>query len=261
MIPRRPFRTTARAAALLALLLGGASHALAQDDSSFGTSTKTGEAALIGILYDIKQTQQRERTKETERTYRDVLVEFFKSDWDEAVLNRYFRVTRPVYTTQIAIPHMSANQAPKAFGVDHVVEPRMWAVHYKGQVSPPEDGVYRFSGAADDIMAVRVGGRLILVTGRPDCLPPSTIWQSPEPKGSGDYRDGDWIALKAGEVVDFDVLIGERPGGNFYAQLHITKQGANFSGPRPPLFKLAAGTTSRVQASPDTSWSVWTGKQ
>lgn len=245
---------------LLAGLLG-APVARAQDEL-FGSSTKReGEAALIGILYDLKQTQLRERTKETGSTYKAVIFEFMESGWDESVLNRYFRVTRPVYATQLAIQSMSANQAPKAFGVEDVVEPRMWVVHYKGQVAPPEDGLYRFSGYADDIMAVRVNGRVVLVTARPDCRPPASIWRPPT--GYADFTHGDWIALKAGETVDFDVLVGERPGGSFSAVLHVAKQGVAIPGGRPPIFKLAAGTPNgpRVKAGADTSWSVWSAKQ
>ncbi len=261
---RRVQRSLGEAGALSSSLLAlsfaallAATAARAQD-AAFGSADKQGQAALIGILYDLKQTQQREPTKETERTYRTVIAEFLQSNWDEDILNRYFRVTRPVYTTQIFIPTINADQAPKAFGVSDVVKPRMWVVHYKGQVAPPEGGVYRFSGNADDIIAVSINNRTVLVAGRPDCLPPKSVWHSSVP----DEREtsfGDWISLKAGEVVDFDVIIGERPGGQFRALLWIEKEGA--SG-RRPIFKLAPTTEPRNgDFGPDTSWSIWTAKQ
>lgn len=53
---------------------------------------------------------------------------------------------------------MSAGQAPQGFGVEEVVEPRMWVVHYKGQVVAPMDGVYRLAGYADDFIAGRING-------------------------------------------------------------------------------------------------------
>jgi hypothetical protein len=244
--------------AIAALLAATAVRSPAQDEA-FGSAATQGQAALIGILYDLKQTQQREPTKETERTYRTVITEFLQSNWDEDVLNRYFRVTRPVYTTQILIPTMNADQAPKAFGVSDTVKPRMWVVHYKGQVAPPEDGIYRFSGDADDIIAVRVNGRTVLVAGRQDCLPPNSVWKASEPD-IRDRRPGDWISLKSGETVDFDVIIGERPGGQFRALLHIEKQGASSTG-RPPIFKLAPSSPRNNEGGPDTSWSVWSAKQ
>ena len=240
-----------------------ATAARAQDEA-FGTSSSPGQSALIGILYDLKQTQQREPTKETERTYRAVIAEFLQSNWNEDILNRYFRVTRPVYTTQIFIPTMNADQAPKAFGVSDIVKPRMWVVHYKGQVAPPESGVYRFSGDADDIMAVRVNGRTVLVAGQPDCQPPPSVWKATEGDGPNRVRRGDWIALKAGEIADFDVIIGERPGGQFRALLYVEKQNA-LGRATPPIFKLAPSpppiTKHPADFGPDTRWSIWSAKQ
>ncbi|MFH1499578.1 MAG: hypothetical protein ABII82_17345 [Verrucomicrobiota bacterium] len=260
MSPRRLFPV------LLFAACAGASPLAAQADDAFGSSTSVeGRGALIGILYDLKQTQQRAATDVTDRTYPDVIAGFLKSDWDETVLGRYFRVSRPLYATRLYIPTISADQAPKAFGVEQIVKPRLWIVHYKGQVAPPEDGVYRFSGFADDIIAARVNGRPVLIAGRQDCLPPGGLWRATEPDGmnlpGGALRHGDWISLKAGEVIDLDVIIGERPGGVFAAYLYIEKQGAVAS--PPPIFKLAPGQPARTDSpvGPDTSWSVWTAKQ
>jgi len=252
------------ASAFCLLLLAAAPPARAQD-AAFGSAEKQGQAALIGILYDLKQTQQREPTKENERTYRTVIADFLQSNWDEDILNRYFRVTRPVYTTQIFIPTINADQAPKAFGVSDIVKPRMWVVHYKGQVSPPVNGVYRFSGDADDIIAVRVNGRTVLVAGQPDCLPPASVWKASEHDGPNRRRPGDWLSLKAGDIIDLDVIIGERPGGQFRALLYIEKQGSNLAA-TPPIFKLAPTPDPKAgrrggDFGPDTPWSVWTAKQ
>ena len=245
---------------ILLLALAGGARAGAQETSSFGSSKMSGGgAALIGILYDLKQTQQRQPTAETPKSYRGVVTEFLESNWDQGILNRYFRVTRALYTTQIFIPSMNADEAPKAFGVSDVVKPRMWLVHYKGQAAPAEGGVYRFLGDADDILAVRINGRLLLVAGRPDCLPPKSVWHSTEPDSRG-MTFGDWISLKAGEIVDLDFIIGERPGGIFRAIVWIEKQGVS-SGQRPPLFKLAPSSPGRGDYGPDTSWSIWSAKQ
>lgn len=251
----RSRRLRAAAATLISLVSAFSLHG--QADDSFGSAAvREGEGALIGILYDLKQTQKRERTQETEGTYRGVLIEFLRSDWDEAVLNRYFRVTRPVYATRINIRSMSADQAPRAFGVADIVEPRLWMVHYKGQIAAPADGLYRFSGRADDVIAVRLNGRLILVAGRPDCLPPASVWTSREPQGPRELRHGDWVSLRAGEVVDFDVLIGERPGGQFHAHLYVSKQGEAYNPDEPPVLSL--GTPATATTPP---WAVWSARQ
>ncbi|MFZ4777344.1 MAG: hypothetical protein ACOYM3_18405, partial [Terrimicrobiaceae bacterium] len=56
-------------------------------------------------------------------------------------------------------------------------------------------------------------------------------------------RAGDWITWKAGQVVDLDVMIGERAGGVFCAFLLIEKRGETYEqvdgSPVLPVFQLA----------------------
>jgi hypothetical protein len=254
-------------AALLAALC--AANVQAQD-SAFGTAGDT-EAALIGILYDLKQTQQGEASEVTEDNYKDVISKFLQSEWDEGVLNQYFRVSRPVYATRIFMRTMNADQAPKAFGVDDVVEPRLWLVHYKGQVEAPMDGVYRIAGFADDFMAARMNEQTVLVCGRPDCLPKDYAWASSESDGmtlgNGRVRYGDWVSLKKGEVIDLDVILGERPGGIFSAWLYIQRKGETYpmdgSSPILPVFQFSetAVKNSDARYSPPRPSSVWKALQ
>ena len=241
-------------------------HARAARQSDFGGSDGT-EAALIGILYDLKQNQQGKPSDVTDESYPSVIGESINSDWDEGVLNRYFRVSRPVYATRIFIRTITADQAPKAFGVSEVVEPRLWLVHYKGQVVAPLDGVYRLAGFADDFLAARVNGKTELVSGRFDCIPPDVTWSSSEPDGlpvgNGAIRYGDWFSVKAGEVIDLDVLVGERPGGIFSAWLYIQRKGETYPQrdgfPVLPVFQLSEGPppASDVPYSPPRESSVW----
>lgn len=201
------------------------------DSSVFGQS-KQSEAALIGVLYDLKQTQDHKPTNVDPDTYSAVLDEFMSQGWDESVLNRYYRVSKPLYTTQIFIPSMNADQAPKAFGAEKTVKPSRWVIHYKGQVSPPDTGTYRFWGIADDIMAVAVNGKTVLVGNRRDTRVPKTNWQASERDGAhagdGSLRPGDWMNLKSNDIIDLDIIIGERPGGVFNAFLMVEKQGVNY---------------------------------
>ncbi|MGE9289564.1 MAG: hypothetical protein ACQKBT_01155 [Puniceicoccales bacterium] len=238
--------------------------------SEFGTSEGS-EAALIGILYDLKQTQQGEPSGVTEESYAAEIGEFLNGEWDENLLNQYFRVSRPVYATRIFIRTLAADQAPKAFGVDDVVEPRLWLVHYKGQVEAPLDGVYRLAGFADDFMAARVNGETVLVCGRPDSLPEEFFWEPSSPDGltvgNGKVRYGNWFAVQKGEVIDLDVLVGERPGGIFSAWLYIQRKGEkypmNVQDPVLPPFQLSDVPVqdSDVKFAPPRPSSVWRALQ
>ncbi len=202
------------------------------DTSDVFGATKQSEAAMMGIMYDLKQTPDGKPTNVDPGTYCDVLDEYLSKNWDERVLEGYYKVIRPLYTTQIFIPNMDANNAPKAFGAEKTVQPSRWVIHYKAQVTPPADGTYRFWGCADDIMAVAVNGKTSLVGPRPDLPLKNTTWKSTEgdgPQAADDaLRAGDWFTAKAGEILDLDVIIGERPGGFFNAFVMIEKQGENY---------------------------------
>jgi hypothetical protein len=259
-----------RLLALLAVLLFPiALHAAAGDDAGafFGKETAS-EAALMGLFYDFKQTQQRAPTGVDVATYTAVLDEFVSRGFDEDVLNRYYRTSKPLYTTQVCIPVLLASQAPKAFGVDKIVKPSRWVIHYKAQVSPPEDGVYRFAGYADDALFVAVNGKLVLDGSRKNVTAAlkKTVWHASDPyphdyqAGNGHLNAGDWVPLKAGQPVDLDVIIGEQPGGEFCAFLLYEKQGATYPSSRGhpvlPLFQVAPygsplPTVKGVEASID----------
>jgi len=232
------------------LAAGGLSGA---DNETFGQKNQS-EAALMGILYDLKQTQDRKDTNVDAGSYFGVLDEFISKGWDETILNRYYRVSRPIYTTQIFIPQISADEAPKAFGAEATVKPSRWLIHYKGQVSPPEDGTYRFVGSSDDFIAVAVNGKTELVAPlrqlSPDAFP-LTNWKSSDgfglPAADGNFVNGDWVEMKAGVPIDLDVIIGERPGGVFNAFLMVEKKGGDYEiengHPILPIFQVAAYDT------------------
>jgi hypothetical protein len=212
---------------------------------------------MMGIFYDLKQTQDHKPSNVDAQSYWKVVDAFLSAKWDETVLNRYYRTSRPLYTTQIFIPNMNANFAPKAFGADKSVKPSRWIIHYKAQVSPPEKGTYRFDAGADDIVAVAVNGKTELVSPlRQDAIRvlPLTAWASSEPR-EGLLCKGDWVELKKDEIIDLDVIIGERPGGNFNAYLMIEKQGVTYEKDKRnrailPIFQVAAYDTP-LPAHPD----------
>lgn len=241
-------------ASFFCALLIACSFARAQDESVFG-SKQASESALIGILYDLKQDQAR-RSKHMDTTaYGKLIDEFLSKGWDESVLNRYFRVTRPLYTTQIFVPLIGANAAPKAFGVENIVKPSFWLVHYKGQVTPPTDGTWRFWGYGEEACSVAIDGRNVLLANWKEVTCPSVGWKSPEPPGqkaaNGAIVAGDWFEAKAGQILDLDVLIGERAGGVFCAFLMIEKKGDTYQQidgkPILPVFQLAPFNTPNPQ--------------
>jgi len=231
----------------------------------FGSSTRN-EAALIGILYDLKQDQKRQAINEDFQT---LLGDFMRDGWNEDVLNRFYRATRPLYTTQVFVPLFGADHAPKAFGVEDIMEPRQWVIHYKGQVRPPTPGTYRFVGMSDDLLAVAVDGKTVLLAEHGGSRLKDHGWRdAPRDQmrtSSGPSVAGDWFPVGAGEIIDLDVLIGERPGGEFGAWLMIQTQGTGYERDSEgkeilPAFQLGecdvpASERCGRKSKPDELWS------
>ncbi len=246
MIPSRGF-LLARRFALTALAAGLAGTPLRAEENVIGRQQASSDE-LLAIFYDFKQDGTGKPTGVRPEDYPRLVADFLEKGWDEAALDPYFRVTKALYATQIFIPLMGAGEAPKAFGVEKIVEPSRWIIHYKGQVSPPEDGVYRFLAYADDIIAVGVDGKTVCIGSR-NTSRVKTGWQpagaSVGSAAGGGLTPGDWIPLKAGEPIDLDVIVGERPGGGFCAFLLYEKQGETYpkddkGNTRYPVFQLAA---------------------
>lgn len=249
---------------LLAPLLPAAAQE-ANPPTYFGSTTRS-ENALIGILYDFKQDQKRKPKKEE---FLELMGKFVREGWDEGILNEFYRATRPLYTTQVFVPHMNADEAPRSFGVQDIMQPRNWVVHYKGQVSPPRAGTFRFVGLSDDLLAVAVNGKTALIAEHPGSRLKKHGWRDAPRDGietpSGPAISGDWFTVKDGQILDLDIIVGERPGGQFGAWLMIEEQGATYEKdvagkPVIPVFQLTdqpipGDRTPRARKSrPDELW-------
>lgn len=85
-------------------------------------------------------------------------------------------------------------------------------------------------GNFDDVLVVAVNRRVVLDGSRHGTKFPRLDWHEPDDKGSkvaanGLAAYGDWITLKAGQPIDLDIIIGERPGSSFYGVLLYEKRG------------------------------------
>ena len=219
--------------------------ALADEAGVFGKKDEGGTAALMGMFYDLTQTQDGKPTGVDTGNYSQVLIDFVTHDWNEAELNRYYRATKPLFTTQIWLPTMPTLAAPRAFGVQKRAPRAVWVIHYKGQVVPPEDGTYRFVGFGDDVLIVAVNEKVVLISnwaylnfkihaGTPagDCL-----------------KAGLWFDGQASKPIDLDVLCCDNgdPGGVCAAFVLIEKKGETYAmnngHPILPIFQLAPYNT------------------
>lgn len=141
------------------------------------------------------------------------------------------------------------------------MQPKCWIVHYRGRVSPPATGTYRFVGGADDVIAVRLDGRLVVdggivnvsafKTDRPekpnyqyDFIPGNAMGIPYLNQRRGGFVVGRRMDLRAGLFYDLDTVIGESPGGFFFANLLMEQEGVTYAkdpkgNPILPIFRIS----------------------
>jgi hypothetical protein len=219
----------------------------------FGFKESRGGGALVGKFYDLKQLANGQPSKLDQQNGYPAELAKFVNGWNESTFDKYFSGPNPLYTTQIFIPKINANQGPMSFGLGGRVQPKMWVVHYKGNVIPTESGTFHFVGMCDDVLVVRFNGRVVLDSGSttPTGHAPQKFYASAglqlDPKMNW-YKGlgvGDPVQVTGGQSYPIDVLIGEWPGGDFKAFLMIEKEGVQYEKdakgfPILPIFKLAA---------------------
>lgn len=218
--------------------------------SFLGVPQVQGVDGLIGTLYDLKQTKDRQPTGLNPDQYGEIVADFVRG-WNPVKLRRFYRASTLLMASQVFTPEMPAGIAPKAFGVEKEVEPMMWLVWYRARVSPPKTGNYHFVGAGDDIMFVKFNGRTVL----------DRCWflRTGDVKEAANYDYGfsvikDGFAkgrafrAEAGKFYDLDILIGEQPGGLFFASLLLEEAGATYQkdakgNPILPIFRVGENPT------------------
>jgi hypothetical protein len=216
--------------------------------------------ALVGTFYDFKQTTDRQPTNISIEDERLLVRDFTSGGWKEKDLAKYYHAKNKVYQTKVMIPLMSANLAPAAFNCEKEVEPSRWIVVYRGTVTPPKTGRYRFVGGADDILVVRFANKTVFDHGWTNGMksddrnypmenPKKTYQYSTTPNYNKSIKGlgvGATFTAKAGTPYPIEILIGEVPGGNFCASLLVEENGEKYEkdplegAPILPLFRLDA---------------------
>ena len=219
--------------------------------------------ALVGSFYDLKQTPEREPTHISNDETKE-FVRKFVDGWNPRYLSKYYKASNSLYQTKIYLPAMDAGEAPKAFNCADEVQPSRWLVVYRGNVTPPRSGKYRFVGAGDDIMVVRFNKKNVFDwgysmgtidfdphlhipylsgqnnTGEFDRLLRSSAMKEDEIKTYQYDTTRNWneknLGLGVGPVFEavagrsypIEILISEVPGGLFCAALHIEEVGQTY---------------------------------
>jgi hypothetical protein len=203
-----------------------------------------GGEGLKGTLFDLKQTSGRSPSEiapgpEGTGAHTSLMEQFFRSGWDESILKKYYRAGNTLIASQVFIPLMSADEAPKAFEVQNQVKPSHWLILYRGAILSPKTASYRFHGIGDDLLAVRIkindhwenvfadgwdpkyaGESMKSSLGSAGKDGPSmTLSQTPERIGRGK-----WFQLEPKVSYPIEVLVSEFGGGKFRGLLMIEER-------------------------------------
>jgi hypothetical protein len=170
--------------------------------------------------------------------------------WRSSTLSKYYRAPKKIYTTCLVIPPVLSSIAPSAFGDKDAVG-ALWMVHYKGQLVHKEGIKFRFWGMADEFMAVRVDGEMVLALNWTGDFPQIIrgLWDNVTADSRQYYMGdntavvGDWITLDPGEPLDMEILLGDN-GRVLCYFLAVEVEGVEYErnrqgGPILPAFKTA----------------------
>jgi hypothetical protein len=232
------------------LATSGGKGALGGPISFFGMRGKN-ENVLKAKFYDLKQTNDKKPSKPlTNNDFVDIVKKFVKdNNWKTDALSKYYCAPAPLFSPRLYVPVDDSFEAPKAFGVEKEVGPFFWFVHYKGRFRALKKGTFRFVGAGDNALVVRLNiknvNKNVLACGGVDpsanSNPPERLGSACAPPSGGRRQApvdrfwleaGQWFNVDQGDKLKIEILTGDAGGGFFSAFLFYEEKGATY--PRRP---------------------------
>jgi len=209
------------------------------EDTIFGSKRSIGND-FEGIFYDLKRDR---RGASLGTTTPDKLIQdvrkFVSKGWDTTVFSRYYKSPNKLYATHFTTGVVPSVLGPMVFEED--TGGWLWLVHYKGQLVHKEGITFRFRGSGDDILLVRVNGKMVLNAARNSASPNNYAsqidyrWRTSDLSsidkyvlGSVSSVAGNWITLEPGVPLEMEVLLGETNGDFFTAALLVEVQGEEY---------------------------------
>lgn len=219
------------------------------------------ESALIGRFYDLKQPI-REGAKAMHRQgVVEKIREFDDKKWDQRVFADYYSPEVRLYAPYFYLPRCKASYGPEAFQCNEQedgrkVAPSGWVVVYRGVVTAPESGFFRFVGMGDDTLMVRFNNKLVLEAGwsiptRGDMVLGTKRTYQEEMISNKNKRAfyqykqtphwnrvlggipaGEVFKVKKGEKYPIEILVSEIPGNEFGFCLLVEKVKSPGTAPR-----------------------------
>lgn len=201
----------------------------------FGLQQAPPSGALVGTLY-LMPSEHYKTNEEELAGFKRWIKSVATSGWPESSFRDLPKSPKQLFSTQILIPQIVALEAPKAFGVEKQKALVRFFIRYRGRVSPPRDGRWRFVGYGDDILVVRLDGKIVLESSAPwekKDKPGLTGWTPRRFYNYGpklDYTVGEWVQLSTSRSYDLEIAMSEEPRtGDTSAILLVEEEGAIYA--------------------------------
>ena len=180
--------------------------------------------------------------------YVEILQAFKRKGWESSSLKHYESPTK-LTSKFFFFPAIQDSQAGPAFDSPDS-KAGLWVAHYRGRCKASTPGKYRFIGWGDNVLAVKIGGKVVLDAsdvqqeGGAFVKKRDSVGSVSFPgKASTTIFAGDWINFGSSEE-NIEVLLGDQ-GGIFCAGIFIQPEKtpltfARNGIPNIPLFMMGA---------------------
>lgn len=142
-----------------------------QLEDAFGLAVSE-DSALVGRFYDLKHPIDGKARPMHRQGVVDLIHKFNNKEWDQEIFKAYYSPKVKLYAPYFYLPRCKASYGPEAFQCNENlirgesrVKPTAWVVVYRGVVTAPKSGSFRFVGMGDDTLLVRFNNKLVLESG------------------------------------------------------------------------------------------------
>lgn len=219
---------------------------------TFGFRDPVAAGSLVGTLYLLPSEQFKTNDDET-KGFLAWFDTFKNAGWSDASLGRLKKAAQQLHNTQLVVPSVKASEAPKAFGVPPQDSKVRFFIRYQAKIIPPRSGKWRFVGYGDDLLIVRIDGKVVLESStwaRKNNKNAISGWMSKtDYKYSKHAEDtfavGDWVQLNSAWPANIEIFLSEEPRtGDVSAVLLVEEEGATYEKTSTALPVLPIWTTA-----------------
>jgi hypothetical protein len=200
---------------------GGGSGKLFGPANLFGG--KGEREGIQGTFIDFKLKPNGKPTGEDPSmgNYSKILQDFKRSGWNTQKYPHYSPSTT-LTSKFFSFPVMQDRLAGPAFDSKDSGA-GLWVAHYRGRITASVAGKYRFVGYGDNLLAVKIGRKLVLDASNIGFFGGDAHEQvgsgTDHPSGNLPIFAGEWVTFGAGEE-EIEIILGDQ-GGLFNAGLYI----------------------------------------